>query len=158
MANKVISVEEAVANVKDGSTIMVGGFLGIATPEIFMDALVKHGAKHLTVISNDAGTAEGLYGGREERGPAKLLSAGLVDHFIVGHVGLNPMVTDKVNDGSLKLTLVPLGTLAEKIRASAYGLGGILTPTGVGTLVESDPDELGREKQTLTLDGNHADR
>ena len=157
MIDKVISAEEAVAGVRDGMTIMVGGFLGTGSPEILMDALVKKGVKHLTVIANDggldAGQPAGPAAGKTARGVGKLLEHHMVDHLIVSHTGVNPKINEQVAEGILTYTLVPQGTLAEKIRAGAYGLGGVLTPTGVGTLMESETDECGREKITMVIDG-----
>ena len=153
MVDKFLSADEAVAGVKDGMTIMVGGFLGTGSPEILMDALVRKGVKHLTVIGNDGGLPVGTYGAKTARGIAKLIDAGMVDHIIASHVGMNPAIAEGMNAGTLKCTLVPQGTLAEKIRAANYGLGGVLTPTGVGTPVQEDLDELGRKKQVIELEG-----
>lgn len=153
MVNKFLTADEAVAGVKDGMTIMVGGFLGTGSPEILMDALVRKGVKHLTVIGNDGGLPEGTYGAKTARGIAKLLEAGMVDHIIASHVGMNPIIAEGMNAGTLKCTLVPQGTLAEKIRAANYGLGGVLTPTGVGTPMQHALDELGREKKVIELEG-----
>ena len=153
MINKIMTADEAVAGVKDGMTIMVGGFLGTGSPEVIMDALVRKGVKHLTVIGNDGGLPVGTYGAKTARGIGKLLEAGMVDHIIASHVGMNPLIGDGMVAGTLKCTLVPQGTLAEKIRAAAYGLGGILTPTGVGTPVQEELDELGREKKVMEIEG-----
>lgn len=153
MINKIMTADEAVAGVKDGMTIMVGGFLGTGSPEVIMDALVRKGVKHLTVIGNDGGLPVGTYGAKTARGIGKLLEAGMVDHIIASHVGMNPLIGDGMVAGTLKCTLVPQGTLAEKIRAAAYGLGGVLTPTGVGTPVQEDLDELGREKKVVEIEG-----
>ena len=153
MANKIMTVEEAVAGVKDGMTIMVGGFLGTGSPEILMDALVAKGVRDLTVIGNDGGLPAGTYGCETARGIGKLLEKGMVKHIIASHVGMNPLIGAGMNDGTLKCTLVPQGTLAEKVRAAAYGLGGVLTPTGVGTPVQDELDELGREKQVVEIEG-----
>ncbi len=157
MINKVITADEAVAGVKDGMTIMVGGFLGTGSPEVLMDALVRKGVKHLTVIGNDGGLdvgqPAGEFGGKTARGIGKLLENHMVDHIIATHLGVNPKINEQIAEGTLKYTLVPQGTLAEKIRAAAYGLGGILTPTGVGTPVEFDKDELGRDKQVMEIEG-----
>lgn len=153
MINKIITADEAVAGVKDGMTIMVGGFLGTGSPEVLMDALVRKGVKHLTVIGNDGGLDIGQYGAKTARGIGKLLENHMVDHIIASHIGVNPKLNEQFADGSLTYTLVPQGTLAEKIRAANYGLGGVLTPTGVGTLMETEKDELGREKQVLNIDG-----
>lgn len=144
MINKLKTAEEAVAGIQDGMTIMVGGFLGTGSPEILMDALVKKGVKHLTVIGNDGGLP--AKDGKTARGIGKLLEAGMVDHLIASHVGMNPLVGAGMNDGTLKCTLVPQGTLAEVIRAAGAGLGGVLTPTGVGTIIADG-------KETITVDG-----
>ncbi|WP_034802494.1 CoA transferase subunit A [Eubacterium sp. AB3007] len=156
MIDKVITADEAVAGVEDGMTIMVGGFLATGSPEILMDALVRKGVKHLTVIGNDGGLAEGQPAngpGKTARGIGKLLENHMVDHIIASHLGVNPRLNEQFADGSLKYTLVPQGTLAEKIRAANYGLGGVLTPVGVGTPMETELDELGREKITIEIDG-----
>ena len=157
MANKIMTADEAVAGVKDGMTIMVGGFLGTGSPEALMDALVRKGVKHLTVIGNDGGLAAGQpageFGGKTARGIGKLLEHHMVDHLIASHIGVNPMINEQVAEGTLKYTLVPQGTLAEKIRAAAYGLGGVLTPTGVATPMETELDELGREKKVMEIEG-----
>lgn len=144
MINKIRTAEEAVADIKDGATIMVGGFLGTGSPEILMDALVKKGVKHLTVIGNDGGLP--AKEGTSARGIGKLLEAGMVDHIIASHVGMNPLIGKGMHDGTLKCTLVPQGSLAEKIRAAGAGLGGVLTPTGVGTIIADG-------KETITIDG-----
>jgi acetate CoA/acetoacetate CoA-transferase alpha subunit len=153
MINKFMTADEAVAGVKDGMTIMVGGFLGTGSPEILMDALVRKGVKHLTVIGNDGGLPVGTYGAKTARGIGKLLEAGMVDHIIASHVGMNPLIGDGMIAGTLKCTLVPQGTLAEKIRAANYGLGGVLTPTGVGTPMQDELDELGRKKTVMEIEG-----
>ena len=153
MKNKIITAKEALAGVKDGMTIFVGGFLGTGSPEVLVDALLETGAKNLTVVGNDGGLPVGAYGAEKARGICRLVDAGVVAHLVASHVGMTPIVAEKVNAGEMKLTLVPQGTLAEKIRAAAYGLGGVLTPTGVGTPVESALDELGREKKVMEING-----
>ena len=157
MFNKIVTADEAVAGVQDGMTIMVGGFLGTGSPEVLMDALVRKGVKHLTVIGNDGGLAEGQpadeFAGKTPRGIGKLLEHHMVDHVIMSHVGVNPRLNEQFAEGTLTYTLVPQGTLAEKIRAAAYGLGGVLTPVGLGTPMETELDELGREKDVMEIDG-----
>ena len=153
MIDKIKTAKDAVACIEDGMTLMIGGFLGTGTPEILIDALVEKGVKHLTVIANDGGLPEGAYGAKTARGIGKLLEKGMIDHIVATHVGMNPLIGQGMMAGTLKCTLVPQGTLAEKIRAAGYGLGGVLTPTGVGTPVETELDELGRKKQTITIDG-----
>ena len=131
MKNKIMTAEEAIAGIKDGSSIMVGGFMACGTPEILIDALVEKGAKDLTIICNDAGVPG--------RGVGKLITSGQVKTLIASHVGLNPEVAQRMNTEDprekLECILVPQGTLAERIRACGAGLGGFLTPTGVGTIV-----------------------
>ncbi|HWP51301.1 MAG TPA: 3-oxoacid CoA-transferase subunit A [Clostridia bacterium] len=133
MSKKLISAMQAVSAINDGATIMVAGFLGTGTPEILIDALVEKGVRHLTVIANDGGLP--AKDGTTARGIGKLLERGMIDHIIASHVGMNPLIGKGMNDGTLKCTLVPQGSLAEKIRAGGAGLGGVLTPTGVGTIV-----------------------
>jgi acetate CoA/acetoacetate CoA-transferase alpha subunit len=136
------SADEAVAGVKDGCVIMIGGFMVCGTPENLVDALVRKGVKNLTVICNDAGYPD--------RGVGKLLANGQIKTLIASHVGLNPEVARRMNTGiaadKLECILVPQGTLAERIRAGGAGLGGVLTPTGVGTIVADG-------KQIITIDG-----
>jgi len=136
------SADEAAAGVKDGSVIMIGGFMVCGTPEILVDALVRKGVKNLTVICNDAGYPD--------RGVGKLLANGQIKTLIASHVGLNPEVAWRMNAeveaDKLECILVPQGTLVERIRAGGAGLGGVLTPTGVGTLVAEG-------KQIITIDG-----
>ena len=157
MRNKIMTADEAVAGVKDGMTIMVSGFLGTGSPEVLMDALVRKGVKHLTVIGNDGGLdvgqPAGEFASKTARGIGKLLENHMVDHIIASHIGVNPRINEQIAEGTLRYTLVPQGTLAEKIRAAAYGLGGVLTPVGVGTPVETELDELGREKEVVEIDG-----
>ena len=157
MINKIFTADEAVAGVKDGMTIMIGGFLATGSPEVLMDALVRKGVKHLTVIANDggldAGQPAGEFAAKTPRGIGKLLANHMVDHLIASHIGVNPKINEQIAEGTLKYTLIPQGTLAEKIRAAAYGLGGILTPTGVGTPMETELDELGRKKQVMEIEG-----
>jgi acetate CoA/acetoacetate CoA-transferase alpha subunit len=143
MRNKVLnSADEAVAPIKDGSVIMVGGFMTCGTPEILINALVKKGVNNLTVICDD--------GGWPDKGVGKLIANGQVKRLIASHVGLNPEVARRSNTDveadKLELTLVPQGTIAERIRAGGAGLGGILTPTGVGTVIAE-------RKQVINIDG-----
>ena len=128
MIDKRCSAETAIEKIHDGSTVMIGGSMALGTPEQLIDALVRKGVRNLTVICND--------GGVPGRGTSKLIHSGQISHLITTHVGLNPEVTEQANQGKLKVTLVPQGTFAERIRAGAAGLGGILTPTGLGTVVE----------------------
>ena len=122
------SVADAVAKIPDGASLMVGGFMGVGTPERIVDEIVRQGKHGLTVIANDT-ALPGV-------GIGKLVGAGALAKVIVSHIGLNPETQKKMLAGELEVELVPQGTLIERIRAAGYGLGGVLTPTGVGTVVE----------------------
>lgn len=135
---KQITAEQAAAYVKDEMTVMVGGFMSNGTPQILMDALVKKGVKNLTIIANDTGTPND--------GIGKLIAAGAVKKLIASHIDLNRQTGQLMNDGVIEVCLVPQGTLAEQIRAAGAGLGGVLTPTGLGTAVAED-------KETVIVDG-----
>lgn len=135
---KQIDARQAADYVCDGMTVMIGGFMSNGTPEILMDALVEKGVKDLTVIANDTGTPG--------TGIAKLIAAGAVKKLIATHIGLNPQTGELMNEGKLDVTLVPQGTLAEQIRADGAGLGGVLTPTGLGTAVADG-------KETIAVNG-----
>lgn len=137
--DKRISVEEAMNLIHDGSVLMIGGFLSNGTPEKLMDAIVKKEYKNLTVISNDSGL-------NENTGIGKLISTKLVKKLITSHIGTNQETGRQMSAGELDVTLVPQGTLAERIRAGGVGLGGILTSTGVGT-------EVAEGKKTLQVEG-----
>ncbi|HEL0010132.1 TPA: CoA transferase subunit A [Streptococcus equi subsp. zooepidemicus] len=132
--NKRISIEEAVNLVKDGDTIMVGGFMTNGSPERLIDALVAKGVKHLTLICNDAGFPD--------KGVGKMVAQHQFQKIIASHIGLNKEAGRQMTAGETVIDLVPQGTLAERIRAGAYGLGGFLTPTGIGTLVEEGKQKL----------------
>jgi acetate CoA/acetoacetate CoA-transferase alpha subunit len=142
MNDKIKTADEALSAIGDGASVMVGGFMACGTPEILIDALVRKGSRHLTVICNDAGVPG--------RGVGKLLANGQIKTLIASHVGLNPEVARRMNsdvaEDRLECVLVPQGTLAERIRAGGCGLGGFLTPTGVGTIVAEG-------KQILNIEG-----
>lgn len=125
---KTLALEEAVARIPDAATLMIGGFMGVGTPERIVDELVRQGKRGLTVIAND----NALPG----KGIGKLVDAGLVARTITSHIGLNPETQKRMLAGTMQVDLVPQGTLIERIRAGGAGLGGVLTPTGVGTVVE----------------------
>lgn len=134
--NKVISIKEAVDKVKDGMTVMIGGFLANGTPEKLIDALVEKGVKNLTLICNDSGFPD--------RGVGKMVVAKQFSRIIVSHIGTNPETANQMNSGETIVDLVPQGTLAERIRCAGAGLGGFYTPTGIGTEVEE-----GKEKKVV---------
>ena len=133
-----LSLDGVVAKIPDGASLMIGGFMGVGTPERLIDELVRQGKHDLTVIANDTAMVG--------RGIGKLITAKLVRKVIASHIGLNPETQQKMLSGEIEVDLVPQGTLIERIRAAGYGLGGILTPTGVGTVVEQG-------KRKLEVDG-----
>ena len=156
MKNKMVTAAEAVSAIKDGDVIAVGGFLGTGSPEILLDALVAQGTKHLTVIANDGGlNEENAPSNGKLKGIAKLLANHQVDHLIASHIGVNPEINRQIAAGTLTYELFPQGSLAEKLRAAGAGLGGVLTPVGLGTPMEKD--WLGNEKEIIVIDGLKCD-
>jgi acetate CoA/acetoacetate CoA-transferase alpha subunit len=139
-----VSLDRAVAMIPDGATLMIGGFMAVGTPERVIDEIVRQNKHDLTVIAND--TAE------PEHGIGKLIGEKLVRKAIVSHIGLNPETQKQMMSGELVVELVPQGTLIERIRAGGYGLGGILTPTGVGTSVESGKQRIEVEGKSFLLE------
>ena len=135
---KTISLADSVAMIPDGASLMIGGFMGVGTPEPLIDELVRQNKSDLTVIANDT-ASPGI-------GIGKLIAAKLIRRLIVSHIGLNPETQQQMIAGDLQVDLVPQGTLAERIRAGGSGLGGVLTPTGVGTVVEEG-------KRRIEVDG-----
>ncbi|HSC23610.1 MAG TPA: 3-oxoacid CoA-transferase subunit A [Casimicrobiaceae bacterium] len=131
-------LESAVERIPDGASLMIGGFMGVGTSERLVDELVRQGKKALTVIGNDT-ALPGV-------GIGKLVSANALRKVIASHIGLNPETQKKMLAAELEVELVPQGTLIERIRAGGYGLGGVLTPTGVGTVVEEG-------KRKIDVDG-----
>ncbi len=141
---KSIPLEECVALIPNGASLMIGGFMAVGTPERLMDELIRQGKRDLTVIANDSAMPG--------RGIGKLVTAGLVRKVIASHIGLNPETQKKMLAGEMEVELVPQGTLIERIRAAGYGLGGILTPTGVGTVVEEGKKKIEVEGRAYLLE------
>ena len=137
-AEKIINLKDVMQYFRDGMTIMFGGFLGFGTPEGLIGALLEHGARNLTIIGNDTATPT--------TGVGPLIVNKRVSKLIASHIGTNPETGRQLIAKELDVELVPQGTLAEQIRTGGAGLGGVLTPTGVGTIVEEG-------KQKLTLNG-----
>jgi acetate CoA/acetoacetate CoA-transferase alpha subunit len=135
---KSVSAEEAIAMIPNGATVMIGGFMGVGTPERLLDELVRQRKSELTIIANDAAVPG--------RGIGKLFDASLVTSLIASHIGLNPEVQKQMMAKKIAVDLVPQGTLVERIRAGGAGLGGVLTPTGAGTVVEEG-------KRKIEIDG-----
>ncbi|MBX4264565.1 3-oxoacid CoA-transferase subunit A [Clostridium estertheticum] len=136
--NKVVELEQIRPLLKDGMSIMIGGFLACGTPEKIIDLLVETNVKNLTIIANDTSYVD--------RGIGKLIVNGQVKRLIASHIGTNAETGRLMTEGKIKVELVPQGTLIERIRAGGAGLGGVLTPTGVGTMIEEG-------KQKLTIEG-----
>lgn len=132
---KVVSIDEAVKKINDGMTIMIGGFLDCGVPKKLVNALVEKGVKDLTLISNDSGFAN-------TNGVGQLVVNKQVKKLIASHVGTNRETGNQMNSGEMEVVLVPQGTLAEQIRAAGAGLGGVLTPIGIGTVVEEGKQKL----------------
>jgi acetate CoA/acetoacetate CoA-transferase alpha subunit len=126
--NKVITAQEAAKKIKDNSTLMVGGFLSCGTPDLILDAISKENIRNITLICNDTSVPN--------KDKSKLIEAGIVKKVITTHIGTNPITGQKMQSGEIEVEFYPMGTLVEKIHAKGSGLGGILTPTGVGTILE----------------------
>src|SRR6187200_3387739 len=126
---KSISLHDAVALIPDGARLMIGGFMGVGTPERVIDELLRQKKRDLTVIANDTAMPG--------RGIGKLVGAKSLRKVIVSHIGLNPETQRQMMTGDLEVELVPQGTLVERIRAGGFGLGGVLTQTGLGTLADN---------------------
>ncbi|KGJ03615.1 acetate CoA/acetoacetate CoA-transferase alpha subunit [Paracoccus halophilus] len=135
-----LTPRDAADMIADGASLMIAGFMGVGSPHRLIDALVARNARELTVIANDTA--------RPGFGIGKLISAGAVRHVITSHIGLNPETQAGMIEGSITVELVPQGTLVERIRAGGMGLGGVLTPTGLGTEVEEG-------KRIIEVEGNH---
>ena len=125
---EIIKITDLKKHLFNGMSIMVGGFMAVGTPELLIDEIVRLNIKDITIICNDAGFVD--------LGVGKLISNGQVKKLIASHIGLNPEAGRLMSEGLMKCELVPQGTLAEQIRAGGAGLGGFLTPTGLGTIVE----------------------
>src|SRR6266516_1488819 len=135
---RTLSLEQSVEMIPDRASLMIGGFMGVGTPERVVDENVRQKKRDLTVIANDTAMPG--------KGIGKLVEAKLVRKAIVSHIGLNPETQKQMTGGELEVDLVPQGTLIERIRAGGHGLGGILTQTGIGTPVE-------KGKQRIEVDG-----
>lgn len=148
--SKGIAVEEAAALIPNGAVIMIGGFMGVGSPHRLLGELARQGRKNLTIIAND--TALPGYG------IGKLIAARMVKKVIASHIGLNPETQQQMIAGEIDVELCPQGTIAERIRAAGYGLGGVLTPTGVGTSVAEGKQQIEVNGQTFLLETPlHAD-
>ncbi|PXX96853.1 branched-chain amino acid dehydrogenase [Marinifilum breve] len=136
--NKIISINEAVSKVKDEMTLMIGGFMSVGTANNMVDQLVKAGVKNLTIICNDTAFAD--------KGLGKLIANKQVKKVITSHIGTNPATIEQMNNGEIEVEFSPQGTLAERVRSGGAGLGGVLTPTGLGTIIAEG-------KEVVKVDG-----
>jgi acetate CoA/acetoacetate CoA-transferase alpha subunit len=139
-----LSLHQSVVMIADGASVMIGGFMGVGTPERVIDEIVRQGKRNLTVIANDTATTG--------KGIGKLIDAKLVRKAIVSHIGLNRETQRQMMAGELEVELVPQGTLIERIRAGGYGLGGVLTQTGIGTTVEAGKRRIEVEGKDYLLE------
>lgn len=138
MKNKQVSIEQVSQSFQDGMTVMIGGFLSVGTPDQLVKVILDNKIKDITLIANDTGFVD--------KGVGPLVVNQLVKKVIASHVGTNAETGRQMIAGEMTVELVPQGTLAERIRCGGTGLGGVLTPTGVGTIVEEN-------KQKLCVDG-----
>ncbi|MCL2168098.1 MAG: CoA transferase subunit A [Lentimicrobiaceae bacterium] len=138
MQKPVITPDEAVAKVKSGMTLMIGGFLSTGSPHKILKLLAESDVQDLTIIGNDTGFPD--------KGIGLLIAAKKVKRVITSHIGTNPLTIEQFNNKEIEVVFVPQGTLAEQVRCGGAGLGGVLTPTGLGTVVADG-------KQITTLDG-----
>ena len=136
---KIMDLKEAVSFIKDGDTVLAGGFYGNGTPALIVDEMLRQGQKNLTLVNNDGNTVE--------KGVGMLIAAGQAKKFITSWCGRLPIAPKLAEEGKLEFELCPQGSLAERIRAGGYGLGGILTATGLNTIVEE------KWAQRVTLNG-----
>jgi acetate CoA/acetoacetate CoA-transferase alpha subunit len=135
---KLVEMKSVMDRIQDGSTLMIGGFMGCGTPNTILDHVVEKGVKNLKVIANDTAViGDGI---------GKLVDHEQIGKLIASHIGLNPKTGRQMTEGRIQVDLVPQGTLAERIRAGGAGLGGFLTPTGLGTVVQEG-------KQVIKVDG-----
>lgn len=132
MINKLLSPDIFKSKLKDNMSIMFGGFMGVGTPDRLVDLIIESKVKGLTLIGNDTAF--------ENVGIGKLIATEQVSQVIVSHIGTNALTGKKMIDGTLVVNLVPQGTLIEQIRAGGSGIGGFLTKTGIGTVVQEGKD------------------
>ncbi len=135
---KGVSPRDAAALIPDGAVLMIGGFMGVGSPHRLIDAIVERGVRDLTIIANDTA--------KPDFGIGRLIRAGAVKRAVVSHIGLNPETQKAMIDGLIDVELTPQGTLAERIRAGGFGLGGVLTKTGLGTIAA-------KNQRVIEIDG-----
>ena len=141
---KTLPLDQSVAMIPDGASLMIGGFMAVGTPERLIDEIVRQNKREFTVIINDTASPG--------RGIGKLVTAKLLRRAIVSHIGLNPETQRQMMAGELEVELVPQRTLIERIRAGGLGLGGVLTQTGIGTPVEEGKQRIDVDGKTYLLE------
>ena len=142
--SKVITLQEAVDKIGDGAVVMFGGFMCNGSALKIIDALVQKNVQNITIICNDSGLID--------KGVGKLIANKQCKKIITSHIGLNKETGRQMTEGELEVDLIPQGTLAEQIRAAGYGLGGVLTKTGLGTLVEEGKQRIEVDGETYLLE------
>ncbi|MBR6231332.1 MAG: CoA transferase subunit A [Lachnospiraceae bacterium] len=138
MKSKVVTIDQAMEHCYDGMTVMLPGFVNCGVPETLIEALIEKGIKDLDVISNNTSV--------KGRGIGLLVHENRIKHITCTHIGNNTETVEKVVAGEINVTFTPQGTLCERMRAGGAGIGGILTPTGLGTPMEEG-------KQIINVDG-----
>lgn len=136
--SKVVKLEDIKKLFKNGMTIMSGGFMACGAPQKLIDFLIEQDIKDINLISTDTATPS--------TGTGKLVVNGNIKSLVASYIGSNPETGKKMISGEIEVNLCPQGTLAERIRAGGAGLGGVLTPTGIGT-------EVAKGKQTVVVNG-----
>lgn len=138
--HKARTFTEVAEMIPDGASVMIGGFMGVGSPHRLIAELVRQGKRSLTIIANDTA--------RPGVGIGQLIAAAAVRSLIATHIGTNPETQKKMISGEIEVELSPQGTFAERIRAGGYGLGGVLTSTGIGTVVADG-------KPVIEIDGKN---
>ena len=136
--SKVVSVAEAMQHIRSGMKLMIPGFVSCGIPDTLIKAIVEAGYKDFDVMSNNTSTP-GV-------GIGRLVAANCIKHITCSHIGLNKDTVNKMLAGEIDVTFTPQGTFVERVRAGGAGLGGVLTPTGIGTPMEEG-------KQIIEVDG-----
>ncbi|HOG20672.1 MAG TPA: CoA transferase subunit A [Salinivirgaceae bacterium] len=144
MSKKIISVDEAAAMVKDGMTVMFGGFMAVGSPVSIIDKLVERKVKNLTIICNDTAFPD--------KGVGLLIANKQVKKVIASHIGTNPSTIEQYNNKEIEIEFNPQGTLVERIRCAGAGLGGVLTPIGIGTVVEENKTKINVDGRDYLLE------
>jgi acetate CoA/acetoacetate CoA-transferase alpha subunit len=142
--NKVVSIEQALSFIQDGTTLMVGGFGGVGSPPSLIDGLVRKEVNDLTIICNDAGFPH--------IGIGKVVSNRQANRLITSHIGSNPIAGKLMHEGALEVEFCPQGTLAERIRAGGVGLGGVLSDIGIDSVIDTNKQKVEVGGQTYMVE------